>query len=481
MGTKTAVKKEGLPIIHCIITVALMIVIGLLPPVGPITSYGMQVIGVLVGVVYGMSMVDVYFPSLCAIIILALASGSFSTSVVSMLGSTTVWGMIMVCIVLYAMQAERVTDFFANWIINRKIIRGRPWLFSFAILVGDSLLSIISPEAAMLLFWEIIFAVCDAVKIDRKDPWSVSMIFGTCFASGVGIIYLPFMRNGLVVNNQFTAMSGGQIIDPLKYILGIVPLGICGIVIFILLCKFVFKPDITPFKAIDVTIADQSALKLGRRQVIVMLAMLVLLLILFAPYLLPAEWGLTAFMSNLGLFGACAVIILALALIKVDGAPLLNIQEAASKNIQWGTVFMVALLMPLGNAISGADSGIMTTLTSVLSPVLQGKSVFIFSLIIIVIGVILTNVSQNLVVIGILMPIVGAMAGEGVNLAAMTVLIALATHYAVLLPSASFVTGIMFSNDNVTNGFLYKYGAVICVVCGVFAATVGYLWCNLIF
>lgn len=35
MGTKTAVKKEGLPIIHCIITVALMIVIGLLPPVGP--------------------------------------------------------------------------------------------------------------------------------------------------------------------------------------------------------------------------------------------------------------------------------------------------------------------------------------------------------------------------------------------------------------------------------------------------------------
>ena len=126
-----------------------------------------------------------------------------------------------------------------------------------------------------------------------------------------------------------------------------------------------------------------------------MLAMLVLLLILFAPYLLPAEWGLTAFMSNLGLFGACAVIILALALIKVDGAPLLNIQEAASKNIQWGTVFMVALLMPLGNAISGADSGIMTTLTSVLSPVLQGKSVFIFSLIIIVIGVILTNVSRH--------------------------------------------------------------------------------------
>ena len=29
--------------------------------------------------------------------------------------------------------------------------------------------------------------------------------------------------------------------------------------------------------------------------------------------------------------------------------------------------------------------------------------------------------------------------------------------------------------------FAFYDGAVICVVCGVFAATVGYLWCNLIF
>ena len=52
-----------------------------------------------------------------------------------------------------------------------------------------------------------------------------------------------------------------------------------------------------------------------------MLAMLVLLLILFAPICCPREWGLTAFMSNPGPVRRCAVIILALALIKVDGAP----------------------------------------------------------------------------------------------------------------------------------------------------------------
>ena len=481
MGTKTAVKKEGLPIIHCIITVALMIVIGLLPPVGPITSYGMQVIGVLVGVVYGMSMVDVYFPSLCAIIILALASGSFSTSVVSMLGSTTVWGMIMVCIVLYAMQAERVTDFFANWIINRKIIRGRPWLFSFAILVGDSLLSIISPEAAMLLFWEIIFAVCDAVKIDRNDPWSVSMIFGTCFASGVGIIYLPFMRNGLVVNNQFTAMSGGQIIDPLKYILGIVPLGICGIVIFILLCKFVFRINVTQLKNIDDSVVNRDALILNARQKTVIGIVVAMIVLLLLPSLLP-DCTIKTVLNDLSLLGMSSIVVLLFCVIRIGGKPLIRIQEASSKGVIWPMVMMVALIAPMGSALTSEDAGIVTLISDVLNPLVSGKPAWIFVAIMVVVGVVLTNFAQNLIIMSLLTPIVIAMADTvNIDIYAITCLLAIATHYAVCLPSASPSAGMMFANPNFKASFAYKNGVITLLACVVFILTIGYLWVNLIF
>lgn len=446
-------KKSALWYLHFAITVLIMICFSFIPTVGEITRYGMQAIGILVGVIYGFATVGTMWAALAGIVALGII-GVMGQVVASALGTPMIWGVILIQVIMYALAKEGVTKFFANWIISRKVVKGRPWLYSFFVLLGAFIVAIVSPFPALLIFWDIVYATCDNFKQPHNCRWSQFMILGVTFSAGLGVVSLPMLTsNGITVFANYQAIAG-ESMNAVKYVIALVPLMLLSVGIYILLCKFVFKPDITPFKAIDVTIADQSALKLGRRQVIVMLAMLVLLLILFAPYLLPAEWGLTAFMSNLGLFGACAVIILALALIKVDGAPLLNIQEAASKNIQWGTVFMVALLMPLGNAISGADSGIMTTLTSV---------------------------SQNLVVIGILMPIVGAMAGEGVNLAAMTVLIALATHYAVLLPSASFVTGIMFSNENVTNGFLYKYGAVICVVCGVFAATVGYLWCNLIF
>ena len=346
-----------------------MICFSFIPTVGEITRYGMQAIGILVGVIYGFATVGTMWAALAGIVALGII-GVMGQVVASALGTPMIWGVILIQVIMYALAKEGVTKFFANWIISRKVVKGRPWLYSFFVLLGAFIVAIVSPFPALLIFWDIVYATCDNFKQPHNCRWSQFMILGVTFSAGLGVVSLPMLTsNGITVFANYQAIAG-ESMNAVKYVIALVPLMLLSVGIYILLCKFVFKPDITPFKAIDVTIADQSALKLGRRQVIVMLAMLVLLLILFAPYLLPAEWGLTAFMSNLGLFGACAVIILALALIKVDGAPLLNIQEAASKNIQWGTVFMVALLMPLGNAISGADSGIMTTLTSVLSPVL---------------------------------------------------------------------------------------------------------------
>ena len=101
MGTKPNEKKSSLPkFVHVLITVLLMVVIGLLPPLAPLTRYGMQVIGILVGVVYGMSMVDVFWPSLCAILALAITSGDRAAVLSKSVGSDVVWGLCLLCGVL---------------------------------------------------------------------------------------------------------------------------------------------------------------------------------------------------------------------------------------------------------------------------------------------------------------------------------------------------------------------------------------------
>lgn len=466
--------------IHFAVTLLIMVVIGSLPTVGQITRYGMQTLGIFFGVIYGFSTVGILWASLAGIVGMGII-GVMGQVVANALGTPLIWGIIMLQIIMFALTKEGVTKFFANWIVSRKVVEGRPWLFSFFILLGAFIISIVNPFAALLMFWDIIYATCDNFDQPHNCRWSQFMILGVTFSAGLGVVSLPMLTsNGITVFANYQAIAG-EPLNAAKYIITLVPLMLLCVVVYILMCKFIFKPDMTAFKNIDASIADQSALKLNTRQKIVIVAFVVMLLMLFAPYLLPAGSALATFFNNVGLFGATAIIVLVLALIRVDGEPLLNVQEGASKNIQWGSVFMVALLMPLGGAISGEASGILTTIRGVLDPLLGGKSAFVFSLIIVIIAVILTNISQNLVVIGILMPVVGAVAGNGINLAVMTVLIALSTHLACALPSASFVSGIMFSNENVTKGFLYKYGTLACVVCGILCATVGYLWCNLIF
>lgn len=472
--------KSGLWYLHYVITILIMLVIGSLPTFGQVTRYGMQTLGIFAGVIYGFSAVGTLWAALAGIVGLGII-GVMGAVVANALGTPMIWGVILIQVITYALSKEGVTKFFANWIISRKVVKGRPWLFSLFILFGAFVISIVSPFPAILIFWDIVYATCDSFKIPHNCKWSQFMILGITFSAGLGVVSLPMLTsNGITVFANYMAVAG-EPMNALQYIAAIVPLMLASVVIYILLCKFVFRPDISALKEIDGSIADEDALKLNLRQIVTVIIFFVMLVILFAPYILPAEWALTAFLANIGLFGACALAILALAFLRIGGEPLMDVQEAASKSIQWGTVFMVALLMPLGGAVSGEDAGILVTIKDFLQPMLGGQNVFIFAVIIVILGVVLTNISQNLVVIGVLIPVVGAVANDGINLGVMTVLIALATHYACALPSASFVSGIMFSNENVTKGFLYKYGILICAICAVFAATVGYLWCNIIF
>lgn len=480
-STPAAPGVKEIPLIHCVITVALMILVGLIPPIAPITPYGMKIIGILVGIVYGMSTVDVLWTAVCAILGMGLAAGNMASVVSSALGSTLVWGIIMVMIILYAMQTEKVTDFFANWIISRKVLQGRPWLFSFAILVGISILAMVSPIATMLLFWDIIYAACDRVGIPRNGPWGQCMIFGSCFAAGSGILYLPVLNNGLVVSNLYLGATG-EPINAVKFVATMVPLVFIGIVIYTLLCKFVLRIDVSALKNLDSSIVNQEALKVNGRQKLVMISVVVLVVLLLAGSVLPASWPVTAFIKNMDLFGLGAVVVLMFACVRMDGRPIIRIQEAASKGIIWSMVIMTALIAPLGSALTSENAGITELVHSVLTPMLAGKPAWILVAVVVVFGVILTNLAQNLVIMSLILPIVVAMSSTmDLNIAAITILLAVATHYAFVLPSACPAAGMMFSNPYLKPSFVYKTGLLTMVVCTIFVLTIGYFWVNLIF
>lgn len=476
-----APQSKSVKLVHCIITIALMVLVGLIPPIAPITPYGMKILGILVGIVYGMSTVDVLWTAICAILAMGIAAGNIAGVVANALGSTLVWGIIMVLVLLYVMQSEKVTDFFANWIISRKVLQDRPWLFSFAILLGISILAVVSPIASMLLFWDIIYSACDQVGIERNSSWAQCMIFGSCFAAGSGILYLPVLANGMVVSNMYLGMMG-EPINAAKYVASMIPLVIIGIILYILVCKFILRIDISALKNLDDSIVDKNALKLNTRQKIVITAVVAMVIILLLGSVLPQTLAVTKLIKNLDLFGLSAIILLLFVVIRVDGKPMVVIQEAASHGVIWSMVMMTALIAPLGSALTSEDAGIVALIHSFLAPALDGKPAWILVAIVVVVGVILTNFAQNLVICSVILPIIIAMsASMNINVPAVTILLALGTHYAFVLPSACPAAGMMFSNPNLKPSFAYKTGLICIVICTVFVLSFGYFWVNLIF
>ena len=168
--------------------------------------------------------------------------------------------------------------------------------------------------------------------------------------------------------------------------------------------------------------------------------------------------------------------------VSIGGQPIVRIQEAASKGVIWPMVFMTALIIPIGSALTSPDAGITDLINTALTPMLERSGSWVFVLVLVLFGTILTNFAQNLVIMSIMLPIMYAMAPTaGINIYAVTILLAVSTHYACVLPSASPSAGMLFSNQYFKPTYAYKYGIITLLVCILFVTTLGYAWVNLIF
>lgn len=467
--------------IHCLITLVIMTFFGMIPAPEPITPYGMKILGIFIGAIYALSAVDVLWGALVAIIGLGIAAGDVAGVLASALGSPLIWGILIMQVILMALQQECVTKFIAEWIISRKVLKGRPWLFSFALQMGVFVLAIVNPIAAALLFWEIIGTICDEVKIERTSPWGMLMTFMTCATAGLAVVSLPVINNGLVISNQYAAVTGTPL-NGIQYLLAALPLCIACVLLILLVSKFFFKIDVSAIANMDSSITDKGTLKLSGRQKGLLITFIAIIICLLIPSILPKSWAPVGLLANLGIFGIAGIAALVLCILHVDGKPLMDFQSAASGGIRWAPIFMTGIVVPVSGFLTAQETGIMDFVRNILTPILKGKSPYIFAVIVVLVGVVLTNAAQNLIVVSLLLPIVYAMSETfDINLAAVTVLITMATHAAWLLPSAAPVAGLLHANKDVEKSFIFKKGSIFLVLCTLFIMTIGYVWTNFVF
>ena len=149
------------------------------------------------------------------------------------------------------------------------------------------------------------------------------MVFGIVFAAQVGMALIPFKQAALTVFSAYETMAGTGI-DYAKYmLLALIICALCS-ALFILMGKFIFRPDMSKLQNLDASRLDaEGNLNLSGVQKTVLVFLFLLVGLLLAPNFLPADFFLTRFLKSIGNTGIVILLVTVMACIKVEGKPLL--------------------------------------------------------------------------------------------------------------------------------------------------------------
>ena len=202
MSAQALTKSEKIRYINIAVVLLLMFGFRYLPTFSTLTPTGMHVLGIFIGVVYGWSTIDLIWPSFFAVISMSFVEGYDLNSVVAGgFGSSTFW--IIFFMLLYVMVFDRFggTKFVAVWFITRKILHGKPILFNFVFLFAAMLIGMLNGIAACILFYSILFQICDQVGYAKRSKYPVLMMFGITFVAMFGSISHSLLGTPLILAN----------------------------------------------------------------------------------------------------------------------------------------------------------------------------------------------------------------------------------------------------------------------------------------
>lgn len=485
-ATKTKRSKDIIYIIHSLIVLTLIFAFGLLPAPEPITPIGMKILGILLGLIYGWTLVGLLWPSLFGLLALALSGAMPIKDVfIAGFGSDTTILILFIFVFAALVEAAGVSKAIAMWLISRRIFIGKPWIFSFILIFSAYLLSATtSTIAAIIICWGIIYRISQQLGYKKGDQWPALMVFGVVFACTIGLSLFPFRSVPLVVVGSFTAISGGMTISFLNYLCFTAPIGILSLMLYIILCKFIFRPDITPLLNLTLEhLGEDAHIKLNTYQKIVIGFLGALILLLLLPSLLPKEWLLTQSLQTIGPSGTVLLLLAILVLMQKDGQPFINFKEMAAKGIQWDVVILTATVLPLIGLLTNDMTGIKAFLTNLLQPFFAGRPSVIFIALVILFAIILTNLCNNAVTGVILVAISYGFANQmQINTVMLTMLITFSVHLAVLTPAGSPMAAILHGNRQwISAGEIYRYGIITVLLTGLLLILVGLPLANFLF
>lgn len=442
---------------------------GFLPPIEPITPLGMRIAGIFMGVIFLWSFVGLLWPSLMGIVALGLSGYASMRDVLATSFGDPIPVLVIFAMILFgAIQDSGVTRYISRWLLTRKIINGRPVIFSFVFIYTTYILTGLSASQLplLLLMWSILYGILKELGYKKGDKYTAIMVIGTILGTICGQAAKPFTGSPLVMIGAYEKVAQAHL-EYLPYMLfGIIMSTLC-ILGYVLLIKFVFRPDMSKIKNISIEHFQRDKLPpMSVVQKIFFVCLFGFLALVLLPSVLPKHLAITKFLTSLGPWGVAIVMVAFLGLFKWEGQPIVSFKTMAAKHIAWDIYFLVMAAIVLAGALTSQGTGITEFLAGILTPLLGGHSSFAFAAIVIAFGVGITQFANNAVMAVILMPIIQIFSLEsGASFAVVVTVMVFALHSAFLTPAGSPFAAILYGNKEwVDQNEIIKYGSAIVIL-----------------
>ena len=464
MGETAKKKVDYLNIFHTAVVLFFLFGFGQLPAVEPITPIGMKVIGIFIGMIYGWSTVGLVWPSLLGLLALAFSGYMpLKTIWANSFGNDNVVQFIFIFVFAGAVEAHGVTKFIAFWMLTRKFVEGKPWMFTFIYLLAIGVLAALtSSSPAIILGWSILYSIFGAVGYKKGDKYVAFMIFGTIMAAQSGMAIVPFKSAPLAIVGAFEGIAGYKI-DYLSYMAFMIITFCLVLLTLVAIGKYVLRLDVSALQNMkrEDIIEDESVLKLNATQKVVFGLLIALVTFMILPSVLPKEMFLAQVLNSLGATGVAVVIVVLMCIVRMGGKPLMNFQPIAAQNISWGVLLLLASVMVISGCLSKADVGFVAWLKLMLTPVFGDSSPVFFVVMLVIVAVIFTNFCNNAATAIALMPIVLAFASAlGISESLVAVVVTFSVMLAFLTPAASPSAALLHGNEWISKKDIYLMGFI---------------------
>ena len=467
-------KGFNMKYVHFAVTFAFMFLFRFVPPVGTITPYGMAIIGIFIGLIYGWSVDadNLCWSSLMGIVALGVTDfGNAGTALATAFGNESVLLMLLGMFFVGMLQESKLTEWISNKLMGAKFTQGKPWLLTAFIVVVPALATILVNQTVialmMFVIYEEIFRQAGYKKGDL-DPAMVLM--GFMLICSVAFSLFPFrgwclMTVGMATRAGIAINMSGWIITEIVAII-VTCIGWMLIMMITPGCK------VDNLKAIDITQFQKESAPLTPKQRAVLIITVANLVGCIIISFLGGNEGFRLIMKNVGVYG-WVLLMIAIAMVwHVDGQPVLD-KKKAPAFFYWDLILVVAVAMVVANQLTNASTGVTAMIGQLMAP-LFGLPDYVFLLALGIITFLATNFANNVAVTITMMTIAMTMAAQlpGMNLQVALMVITVYGVIGLLTPAGSVNGAMIHAHAYTTTKSAYIAGTIMLVFMTIVMAAI---------